>query len=288
MEKIKVAYLYDFAIGQDYMNDAVYHGLIDSGLFDVYEYRNPSYMLKSYPDISKLYGAGFTMFGKLDHIPQVEPEAEMCKKIENKFYDIVIYGCIYKGANPFKKQVLSVYSKDEIHVIDGNDGTQNYANSHGFNMNNSTIWKTSLTSLSVGNPIQFAIPESQLITYKPVKEKLFSDYDPRKVRTYLYTNEADYYNDYATSYYGYVTKRSAWNTMRILEIMANRCVPYFIGSESLPQTMMLKTPKELIMETNKYAEQNEIHPNYDEICEEIFQFTKNNLTTKELIKIFLK
>ena len=288
MAKLKVAYLYNFENGQDYMNDAVYHGLIDSGLFDVYEYGNPNYMLKSYPDISSLYGAGFTLFGKLDHNPQVESKEEMLRKIENKFYDIVIYGCIYKGGEPFKNQVLSNYSKEDIHVIDGNDGTQNFAGQRGFNMNNSTVWKTSLTSLAIGNPIQFAIPESQLITYKPIKEKLFSDYDPRKVRVYPYTNEADYYNDYATSYYGYVTKRSQWNTMRILEIMANRCVPYFIEIESLPETMMVKFPKELIIKTNKYAEQSEIHPNYDEICEEIFQFTKNNLTTKELVKIFLK
>lgn len=287
MKKIKVAYLYDFINGQEYMNDGVYHGLIDSGLFDVYEYGYPHYMLSSHPSINTLYGRGFTMFGKLNHTPNVESHEEMRNKIQNKFYDIIIYGCAYKGVHPFKDIVFSNYSKDKVHVIDGDDGTRNFAIDYGFR-NYSTIWKTSLTSLEYGNPIQFSIPESQLITCTPVKEKIFSYYDPRNAKTYSYDNEIDYYNDYATSYYGYVTKRSQWNTMRVLEIMANRCVPYFIDIEHLPSTMMVKFPRELIIETNKYASVGEVHPHYEEICDEIFNFTKNNLTTKELVKIFIQ
>lgn len=286
MKKIKVGYLYDFGDGQDYMNDAVYHGMIDSGLFDVYEYGNPYYMLRSCSNINTIYGKGFTMFGKLHHTPNVEPHNVIEEKIKNKFYDIIVYGCAYKGIHPFKELVASNYSKNNVHVIDGCDLSDNFSIIHGFN-EFATIWKTSLTSLDYGNPIQFAIPESQLIKYKPHKNKLFSLYDPRKVSTYLYNSEKDYYKNYATSYYGVVTKRAQWNTMRVLEILANKCVPYFIDLENLPDTMMVKFPKKLILETNKYSSNNEIHPNYDEICEELFEYTKNNLTTKELVKIFM-
>lgn len=285
MKKIKVGYLYDFKEGQDYMNDAVYHGLVDSGMFDVYEYGNPYYMLKSF-SMESIYGRGFTMFGKLDHTPNVEDHETMKEKIRKKFYDIIIYGCAYKGDHPFKELVASTYSKKEVHVIDGCDWTENFAISKGFD-SFATVWKTSLTSFAYGNPIQFAIPESQLIDHIPNKEKLFSLYDPRSSGSYIYKNEKDYYNDYATSYYGVVIQRSQWNTMRVLEVLANRCIPYFIGIENLPATMMVKFPRELLSEVNKYASKNEVHPAYNEIAEELFHFTKSNLTTKELIKIFL-
>lgn len=285
MKKIKVCYLYDFKDGQDYMNDAVYHGLIDSGMFDVYEYGYPYYMLKSCPNIDSLYGRGFTMFGKLNHTPNVEDPNVMSERIRSKFYDIIIYGCAYKGEHPFKELVSLTYPKNKIHVIDGCDWTGNFAYNNGLEFG--TVWKTSLDSMNYGNPIQFAIPESQLIDHKPTKEKMFSLYDPRSAAHYMYENENDYYNDYATSYYGVVTPRAQWNTMRVLEILANRCVPYFIDIEKMPNTVMKKFPREIILETNKYAVNQEIHPRYDEISEELFQFTKNNLTTKELVKIFL-
>jgi hypothetical protein len=69
--------------------------------------------------------------------------------------------------------------------------------------------------------------------------------------------------------------------MRHYEILGNYCMPYFIGLEECPKNTLANLPKELILEGRNLAE------NFDEqqyfcILDEIFNYTKNNLTTKNL------
>ena len=75
---MKVLYVYNFEY-PDYQSDTIYHGLIDSGV-DVYETHYPSYMLKSFNGLSKIYGKGFSIFGKLNHIPKVESNEIIIEK----------------------------------------------------------------------------------------------------------------------------------------------------------------------------------------------------------------
>ena len=136
----------------------------------------------------------------------------------------------------------------------------------------------------MGNPISFGIPESQLIKEPPNKQKIFADIIPGRTETYMYDNEKDYYNDYAISYYGMTWKKAQWNCMRHYEILANKCIPYFPDINDCPPLTMVNFPKEVIKETNKYARRHEIHPFYNEINEYLFDYTKNNLTTKMIVK----
>jgi hypothetical protein len=45
---------------------------------------------------------------------------------------------------------------------------------------------------------------------------------------------------------------------------------------------MVDFPKDIIKETNRYARRHEIHPQYDWINDYLFEYAKNNLTTKKI------
>jgi len=78
--------------------------------------------------------------------------------------------------------------------------------------------------------------------------------------------------------------KAGWDCMRHYEILANKCIPYFVNLENCPTLTMVDFPKKIILETNKYAEKNKVHPDYNSINDELFEYTKNNLTTKSLVK----
>lgn len=287
---MKVLYVYNFEY-PDYQSDTVYHGLIDSG-FEVYETHHLSYMLKSFDNLKGIYGRGFSIFGKLDHTPKIDSEEVIIEKIKSKFYDFIIYGCVYTHEGFPKRQCLDYldevkqyYSKDKVHFIDGSDYSWNFAHSSGI-ASYGTVWKSHLVDPGAANPISFGIPESQLIKENPKKEKIFADIIPGRIETYKYDNEQDYYYDYAISYYGMTWKKSQWNCMRHLEILANKCIPYFPDIEDCPPLTMINFPKEVFKETNKYARRYEIHPFYNELNEYLFDYTKNNLTTKKIVERF--
>lgn len=284
---MKILYVHNFEY-PDYQSDTVYHGLIDSG-FDVYETHYPSFMLNTYENLGSLMGSkGFTLYGKLEHLPKLDFSDAIIQKISDKFYDVIIYGCIYDFPGlPNRKcldyidHVKNHYPKDRVYFIDGADSSWNSGHALGLQLIGK-IWKTNLIDYGAGNPITFGIPESQLIKVDPKKEKMFSDIFPGKIETYIYDNEKDYYNDYATSYYGTTFKKSQWNCLRHFEILANKCIPYFPNIEDCPPLVMTNFPKELIRETNKYASIHSVHPNYNEINDYLFEYTKNNLTTKKI------
>jgi len=286
---MKVLYVYNFAY-PDYQSDTIYHGLVDSGV-EVYETHYPSYMLKSYDKLNSIYGSGFTLFGKLDYVPRVESADIILDKIKSKFYDLVIYGCVYthdgmpeRRCLDYIDDVVAHYPKNKIHFIDGSDNSWNFACADGISPYG-IVWKTHLIDIGSGNPISFGVPESQLITSNPKKYKLFADIVPGNKKTYVYSDEKSYYNDYATSYYGMTWKKGQWNCMRHFEILANKCIPYFPDIEDCPPFTMVNFPKDIIKETNKYARRCEIHPQYDWINDYLFEYTKNNLTTKKIVQL---
>jgi hypothetical protein len=271
---MKVLFINNFR-GPDYQNDMVYHGLVDSG-FDVYETSYPSYMLSTYPNPLSLYGKGFTIFAKLDHTPNVESSEIVLEKISSRFYDCVIYGSVNRDLSYFDV-VSKFYKKDEVYFIDGEDEDKclEYLFEYGVYCKRECL-------TSKVKPITFAIPESQLIKTTPEKTKLFGDIIPGA--SYIFDNEKDYYQDYAISYYGMTYKKAGWDCMRHYEILANKCIPFFTDLEQCPPNILSTFPKELILETNQYARINQIHPDYDKLNNELFNYTCNNLTTKHLIK----
>lgn len=273
---MKILFVNNF-IAPDYMNDMVYHGFVSTG-HEVYETAYPTYMLSSHPEPEKLYGKGFTMYARMTHQPNIEDGDEIIYKIAKRYYDLIIFGSVVRDRS-YLGIIKKFYPKHCVHFIDGEDlpefnvpGLENYG----------TYWKREMGEHQSFKPISFGIPKSQLISTPAEKEKLFAHIVPGKLETYIFNNEQDYYRDYAISYYGITNKKAGWDCMRHYEILANRCIPYFSDLQACPKNIMANFPKKTILEVNKYAERGVIPSFYDEINEQLFEYTKNNLTTEKI------
>ena len=131
-------------------------------------------------------------------------------------------------------------------------------------------------------PIGFSIPESQLVEEVITKTQLMGSVIPGVMNTYTFPIE-EYYNlDYQKSFYGITHKKGGWDCVRHYEILANRCIPKFSDIGQCPEKTLFYFPKDLIIEANKYSNVGEIHPRYFEILDELFEYTKENLTTKKM------
>lgn len=300
---IKILYVFDFYF-TDYMADCIYHGLIDSN-FDVYESHYPGYMMSDYNEksgqrLKDLYGMGFTIYGKLNHIPKVESYEQIVEKIRSKFYDLVIYGCVYdhswvhnRCCLDYLEEVIKYYPRTKVHFVDGADETKNFSYQRNLDQYG-IIWKRELVNFSYGNPISFAIPESQIRKLFHNKKQIFS---PKMFRPsdsqgsdrskYTFESESDYYDEYSKSYYGHTTKKAGWDCMRHYEILANKTIPSFYNLENCPNTVMTNFPKNIILEINKHSLNNSIHPHYDDYNNYLFEYTKKYLTTKKMVEKFL-
>lgn len=277
---MKVLFINNFR-GIDYQNDSVYYGLIENG-FDVFESNHPNYLMKGFTGWPWLYGKGFSYANKMTHTPKVESSEQIMDKISSKFYDIIVYGSIWRD-DSFISHVTDIYDKFRIHFVDGEDELKMRDDL----FSKGVYWKRELRD-NIANPIHFGIPECQLITHNPIKEKLFAHIIPGDKSTYIFNDEESYYKDYEISYYGKTWKKAGWDCLRHYEILTNKCIPYFPDLESCPEMTMTTFPKKLVLQTNLYAEKNQIHPNYDEINQELFDYTKVNLTSKRLVqKMFL-
>lgn len=271
---MKILFINKF-VYPDYQCDMVYHGLIDLG-HEVYETSYPSYMLELGSE--ELVKRKFSLYNKLSHIPKLESEITIKEKIRDRFYDIIIFGSVQRDLTYFDI-VKDHYIRDEIYFIDGEDGPEIIEEL----INKGIYYKRECID-SRTKPISFAIPESQLLIEKVSKSKTFGTVIPGRLNTYVFNTESEYYYDYSISYYGFTYKKGGWDCMRHYEILANRCVPFFVDLEECPKKTLHVFPKEVILEMNKYAMQNEIHPNYDLLSVELFDYVKRNLTTRALIK----
>lgn len=288
---------------QDYLKDMVYHGLVDSG-FEVYETYPPHYMMDYYLTSDQVVSSdfvrkfdgnntkGFTVYCKLTHQPNVESSDLIIEKIKSKFYDIIIYGCIYTHEWIPNRQCLDYldcvkeyYPKTKVHFLDGSDDPRDFANEYGLH-DYGIVWKRELYNIQNANPISFAIPESQFLKEDVPKEKVFGHIVPGHSDTYIFEDEKSYYADYAKSYYGRTCKKDGWDCLRHYEILANKCIPYFNNLENCPPHILTNFPKMLILETNKYAMKGKIHPQYSDIVDYIFEYSKRNLTTKKMVELF--
>lgn len=150
------------------------------------------------------------------------------------------------------------------------------------------------------HPITFSIPKEKLCTTQNsnTKTKILSSLIPGDTSTYIYNTEEDYYNEYKTSYFAITQKKEGWDCLRHYEILANGCIPYFINIENCPENTMFFFPKELINKTNqlynKFQNKNINDLTEEEIKEyyfyqnELFEYTKNNLTTDKIAKYILE
>jgi hypothetical protein len=184
----------------------------------------------------------------------------------------------------YLQEVERAYNKKDIIMIDGDD--------HELILESvakkGTYFKRELYfERSDVKPISMAVPDSILQAgVNTVKTKLFATVYPGKPETYIFKSEQPYYEDYQKSYYGVTMKKAGWDCMRHYEILGNYCMPYFIGLEDCPGGTLANLPKELLLDGRELAN-NFDEQKYFRILNEVFDYTKENLTTKSIANYIL-
>jgi len=264
----------------DYMNDLLFYGLTELKEVEVVDSTPIIHLYKeNQPSIPThaLWGKGFTSTFLIDKDNVDRTDIE--EKIKDKYFDLIIYGSIGRCLDYYDLTSL-VYPSNKIILIDGNDDTTIHplSTKHPY-------FKRELTSDSY-IPIHFAIPESKITSNKLTKIQEYGTIIPGK-SGYKFDIEKEYYDDYNKSYYGTTMKKAGWDCMRHYEILGNNCIPYFIDLESCPKQTLTNLPKDLLLEA-RYLAENFEEQSYSIILNELFEYTKNHLTTKQLAKYVLE
>ena len=265
----------------DYINDLVFYGLrelfgdnvVDStqiiSLYKEYEGKIPP---------RHLWG-GMTAFWLIgdNNIDRTNIE----EKIKDQYYDLVVYGVINR-CKDYYDLVSKYYPANKIILIDSADETilnPLYEKHLYFKRELVTNHKNLL-------PISFGIPTSKLAIPNTNKTQEYAACIPGQPETYIFKSEQPYYEDYQKSYYGVTMKKAGWDCMRHYEILGNYCMPYFVGLEDCPKNTLANFPKELLLEGRELAK-NFDEQKYFSILNELFDYTKNNLTIKNLANYIL-
>jgi hypothetical protein len=265
----------------DYQNDLLFYGLRELYGDDVVDSTQIITLYKEWENRvhpQHMWG-GMTAFwligeNNIDrtNIPQ---------KIEDKYYDLIIYGAI-KRCKQHYELVSKVYPNDKVILIDGNDESEldPLYLKHPY-------FKRELVEKHPNLiPITFALPTSKLAEPTTNKTQEFATCIPGQPETYIFKEENPYYEDYQKSYYGVTMKKAGWDCMRHYEILGNYCMPYFVGLEDCPEDTLANFPKELLLEAKELAN-NFDEQNYFSILNDVFEHTKQNLTTKSLANYVL-
>lgn len=289
---LKVLFINSFA-QPDYLSNMIYIGLAERDDIEIYTYAAPFFLMKDigwdnkFVINSKWEGVkkvpGFTVYEKVTKGPIIEWSQEIKNKIQERFYDKIIFSNIWRDTT-FYLEATSSYNKKDIIFIDGDDHylTVSEAAEYG------KYFKRELYSEQNNiYPISMAVPTELVQENNLNKIKLFGNIYPGVVETYNFKTEKSYFDDYKQSYYGVTCKKGGWDCLRHYEILANNCIPYFLDLENCPPLTLHNFPKSIILETNKYAAKNLIHPNYNEINQTLLQYTRQHLTTQALINYIL-
>jgi hypothetical protein len=258
----------------DYLNDLLFYGLTELENIEVIDSTPIIHLYKenqqSIP-LQTLWGKGFTSTYLIDKDNVDRSNIE--EKIKDKYFDLIMYGSINRCLD-YYDLVSKIYSPNKIFLIDGDDST---------NINPlSSIhlyFKRELISDKF-IPIHFAIPECKITTNKLDKTQEYGSIIPGQ-GGYKFDIEQEYYNDYNKSYFGVTMKKAGWDCMRHYEILANNCIPYFTDLEECPNLTLTNLPKGLLLEAKKLANNFE-EQKYFDILNELFNYTKQHLTTKQL------
>lgn len=264
----------------DYLNDLLFYGLTELENVNVIDSTPIIHLYKensSKIDSKVLWGKGFTSTYLIDKDNVDRSNIE--DKIKNKYFDLIIYGSINRCLD-YYSLVSNIYPSNKIIMVDGDDSI----NIHPLHIKH-PYFKRELVKNNKLIPIHFAIPDSKIATYELEKIQEYGKIIPGQ-GSYIFTNEKNYYDDYNQSYFGVTMKKAGWDCMRHYEILANNSIPYFIDLEDCPSTILTNLPKELLLEAKELAN-NFDNQKYFIILRELFNYTKDNLTTKSLAQYFL-
>ena len=265
----------------DYLNDLTFFGLKELFGDDVVDSTPIISLYKEYKDqIHPMYlWGGMTSFWLLDK--NTADRSDIKEKIQDKYYDLIIYGAI-KRCRDYYDLVSKVYPDNKVILLDGNDDSevdQLYQKHLYFKRELRQDHKNLL-------PITFSYPTHYLAKPNKNKTQQYGTVIPGRKETYVFDNEKDYFEDYQKSYYGVTSKKAGWDCMRHYEIMGNYCLPYFPDMKDCPKNTLFNFPKELIIEGTELASNFDIDEYY-RILDSIYDYTKNNLTTKAIAQYII-
>lgn len=264
----------------DYLNDLLFYGFTELDDIEVVD-STPIIHLYKENEIkipnNYLWGKGFSSTYLIDKDTVDRTDIE--EKIKDKYFDLIIYGAV-KRCLDYYDLVSSIYPSNKIILIDGDD----FTGASPLSIKHPYFKRELLDNKMI--PIHFAIPECKITKIKLEKTQEYGSIIPGQ-GGYKFDIEQEYYNDYNKSYYGVTMKKAGWDCMRHYEILANHCIPYFTDLHECPKNTLTSLPKELLLDARELAN-NFDNQKYFNILNELFDYAKSHLTTKELAKYVLK
>ena len=273
----------------DYLRDSVFIGLVKNG----HDVTDSNYLWMMGPlgpgEAANTFCKGFTYGNVLDGGRANIDRTGIEEKILDHYYDLIIYGSVYRCFDYFES-VSKVYKRGEIIFLDGEDEQR-----VKFDLVRKGVYfKRELATEHIEClPISFSIPADKLCYDVASKTRFNANITPFDKSTYIYTDEASYYNDYRESLFAYTCKKGGWDCLRHYEIVANKCLPYFTDYEGKPVYTMTNWPSDLQVEANslfrKWDDTSDYY--YDRIYKLIdmfFEYTVNNLTCEKVAENMLK
>ena len=278
--------------GDDYMYDMLLHGLRNTPGVEVVDvpYIEQMYASTFGPgkkDIKTISAKGFTVYGLLPDIEVDRDDLE--RKIETGYFDLIICDIFF---GPLSEKIVQFSNKNRVVFIDGNDDF--YV--RGQLAEKFLYFKRELRAdLPNVIPISFAVPKEK-IREPIVKTRAIAHIVPGDMSTYIYDEEDDYYNGYNESLFGITRCKSGWDCLRHYEILASRCVPYFVDIDHLPELTCTTLPKKELKKVNaliaSHGAENMLEGpmrhQYEDIRGIVHQNTLDNCTTEAMAKYIIE
>jgi hypothetical protein len=281
---------------QDYQADSALHGfkkLIGSDAIDAPRIWS-SYKTEfesGRHSFNECYGKGFTVCGNLTDEEDQCDRTDIEGKLKSGYFDLVILSALNMGS-PYMKTILDTTPKNKLIVLDGSD-RQNIVAPF---VEKSLYFKRELAEETSGVfPISFAFPAEKIRHTRAAKKRVDAFINCNDKSTYIYEKENSYYQEYAESLFGNTNKKGGWECMRHYEVMANRCIPYFVDIDQCPIYTCTTLPKYEFSEVVKMRKNKrrdwfltrEGNSFCDDIEQKIFDHFKENCTTITLAKYIL-
>ena len=270
----------------DFLSDAVFHGLHDIQSVEVIDSNRLWYMYNSVQKsslVNRFHGRGFTYYADVEE--KVINREGIDKKIFDRYFDRIIYGNVAR-CRDYLSEVLSNYPKENIIFLDGEDEH----NRPGINSQFVNLGKYYRRELSIKEseiypqvkPISFAYPENKMPNSVSQKQKLLAQVIPGVPETFVFDNEDSYFEDYRISMFAYTWRKAGWDCLRHYEILGNGCVPLFLDIESCPTTICTTIPKDKLI---NFYKASGIYDLFDMSSPAEYDDRRAIVTNKDLTKI---
>ena len=208
----------------DYLADSLLIGFRDVAGADCVDWPRKPIMYGEFPSV---YGRGFTVWSK--PIPDIPAAARVLTDV-----DLVIYSN-FRRQKPIDWRVLvrNKVNAPRVVYLDGNDDAFIDAGMRPF-------FKRELMAAEPGVlPTGFCVPD-RLVRPLDVSQKSqlhqthVQDTEFTSETAYKFTEEKDYYDDLARSFFGITMQKGGWDCMRHYEILAAGTVVMFKHYDAKP------------------------------------------------------